>query len=709
MQKTYLLLLLLLHCWIIPVFSQQEIQPDKSDSAQKSTLNRIIELREIVVNASRSNQLLSKIPARAEVITREVMDAYPVFTTDDILNAISGANIDREFGIFTKNASITMRGLNSAQRTLVLLDGTPLNKTDGGSINWNRIDPDQIDRIEVIKGPVSALYGGNGMAGVINIITKQPEKPLSGNVRFFYGAMNTGGLKVNLNSNRIKNGKGWYSVLNAYYRQGDGFFLYPEELRDTTDVKNKMKEGTLSVKTGYSFKPGLTAELEYSYYDDKRSDGVLIFDPEGGYTKYTTNWARIRVKSVNRKFKWSVNAFSQIENFRQQKESLKKDALPPFAVTKYQLYLASYNRYDKGIWSDFSYPVLKNHSLSGGIDLKSGNVNSSDIYYTSTDKVNNRGNMDFAAAYLQDEISLPALHLRITAGIRLDFIRFHNGEFTIEDPSATTEILVPFTGDFSKDQWTSLSPKLAARYTFGKHSSVYAAYGKGFRPPILDDMCRNGNVTKGLKLANPGLNPETLNNFELGADIALGTKILIQPSIFYAVGDDFQYFVGTGDSIYSGNKPKPVLKRENIGSVYVFGQEIGVRCQILPRLALILNYAHYDSRIREFSATGYVAKDLSGKMLMEVAPNQFNAALTWRSDLISAGLFVHYIDSQYIDDENTVSSPEHTLTDLKLYRDFGPHINANLGIQNVFNTTYMDEKGQQSIGRFFMAGISFGI
>jgi outer membrane receptor protein involved in Fe transport len=193
----------------------------------------------------------------------------------------------------------------------------------------------------------------------------------------------------------------------------------------------------------------------------------------------------------------------------------------------------------------------------------------------------------------------------------------------------------------------------------------------------------------------------------VGADIGLGEHILLQPSIFYSKGTDFQYFVGTGDSIYSGNKPKPVLRRENIGNIQIFGQEIGLRVQVTRNLVFLANYAHYDSEIIKFALTGYVAKDLTGKQLMEVAPNQFNASLTWKSRLISAGVFYHYTDSQFIDDENTISSPSHSILDVKLYRDFNRHINMNLGIQNILNTSYIDEKGQQSIGRFIMFGAAY--
>jgi outer membrane receptor for ferrienterochelin and colicin len=73
-----------------------------------------------------------------------------------------------------------MRGSDESARTLVLIDGVPKNKMSGGFVNWSMINSDEVERIEITKGPVSALYGNNAMSGVINIITKEPEKDFEG-------------------------------------------------------------------------------------------------------------------------------------------------------------------------------------------------------------------------------------------------------------------------------------------------------------------------------------------------------------------------------------------------------------------------------------------------------------------------------------------------------------------------------------------------
>lgn len=99
----------------------------------------------------------------------------PANNTDDILNGVANVYVHRPWGIFSKSASVTMRGLPGSSRTLILLDGVPMNKVGGGSVNWNIIEPYDIEDVEIVKGPSSAIYGNNAMTGVVNIKTKKPD------------------------------------------------------------------------------------------------------------------------------------------------------------------------------------------------------------------------------------------------------------------------------------------------------------------------------------------------------------------------------------------------------------------------------------------------------------------------------------------------------------------------------------------------------
>jgi iron complex outermembrane receptor protein len=336
-------------------------------------------------------------------------------------------------------------------------------------------------------------------------------------------------------------------------------------------------------------------------------------------------------------------------------------------------------------------------------------MDSRDTYYTSTDLVFVDGNLLTSAIYLQDEWKSKSGKLHINIGGRYDFISFRNGSFDIQEPSAVSSILVPYIGDYDPGNWSALSPKIGLRYSITQALSFFTSFSTGFRSPILDDMCRNGNITKGLKLANPELKPEKLQNFELGIDLKPGSKLKMNAAIFYSIGTDFQYFVGTGDSIFSGNQPKPVLKRENIGKVGIGGFEAGIDYKISSSLFFSINYGWYQSEILTFDVASFAGKDLTGKQLMEVAPNQLNSALLYKSKIADLGLYYHYTDRQFTDDENTIIVGSTNIFDMKISRDIGKQLNAGLNIQNLLNKRYIDEKGILNLGRFIMFDLSYSL
>ena len=103
----------------------------------------------------------------------------PLLSVDDLLSIISGINTTRSGGIAEMQSQVSIRGLagNEQGRTLVLLDGVPVNTSDDGSVNWNSLSLLPLQRIEVLKGPGSSLYGNHALGGVIHLITKQPTAP----------------------------------------------------------------------------------------------------------------------------------------------------------------------------------------------------------------------------------------------------------------------------------------------------------------------------------------------------------------------------------------------------------------------------------------------------------------------------------------------------------------------------------------------------
>ena len=159
-----------------------------------------LQVNEVIITSTQTIRLLEDIPAQVNIIKSEEIEEFPLSTVDDILKTTANVYVNRSWGIFSKNASVTMRGLESSSRTLILIDGVPKNKISGGSVSWHNVNPDNIERMEIIKGPASALYGNNAMGGVINIITKKPKEKLSALAKAYYGSYNTYGASLNVSA-----------------------------------------------------------------------------------------------------------------------------------------------------------------------------------------------------------------------------------------------------------------------------------------------------------------------------------------------------------------------------------------------------------------------------------------------------------------------------------------------------------------------------
>ncbi|MBN1387656.1 MAG: carboxypeptidase-like regulatory domain-containing protein [Bacteroidales bacterium] len=145
----------------------------------------IIQADEIVVTGTKTERKLEEVPIRLELVGPRVFAEAPSVDIMGYLNRVSGVDVYNPGGFISHKNNIVMRGMSGINqaRVLVLIDGIPINKSDGGSVNWSLIQPDQLQKIEITKGLGSSLYGGNALGGVINVVTKMPAKEFQGYAR----------------------------------------------------------------------------------------------------------------------------------------------------------------------------------------------------------------------------------------------------------------------------------------------------------------------------------------------------------------------------------------------------------------------------------------------------------------------------------------------------------------------------------------------
>ncbi|MEL7111823.1 MAG: TonB-dependent receptor plug domain-containing protein, partial [Pseudomonadota bacterium] len=145
----------------------------------------------IIVEGSRLNLKVTEVGTSIGVITADDIDALGVDFAIDAIASVAGVTVNQN-GPFGGQASVRIRGAASEQ-TLVLIDGVPVNdpSSPGGGFNFARVDTESIERIEILKGAQSTLWGTDAIGGVVSIKTKQPEAGFGGTAFAEYGSFNT--------------------------------------------------------------------------------------------------------------------------------------------------------------------------------------------------------------------------------------------------------------------------------------------------------------------------------------------------------------------------------------------------------------------------------------------------------------------------------------------------------------------------------------
>jgi outer membrane receptor protein involved in Fe transport len=677
------------------------------------TVSSKYNLNEVVITATKTKNFARDIPTRVNILSSFQIKALPVHFTDEYLQYLPGVNVSRPFGIFSSKSTVTMRGLDGKEqgRVLVMLDGIPVNKADGGSVNWNLINTGDIDRIEVVKGPGSSIYGGNAMGGSVNIITRKPQKTISGKIGLEYGTYNTIGGNLNLSGRASDStSKGFYWGLSGHYLQSEGYITQSEadQAANPYIVKSNMKEWCGGVKLGYDLKPNNYIELDFINFNDRQGTGEKVYQPEGNTTDHDTWHFRGKYHGEDDKSSWNASLFYFNEDYKKVNEYMKDD---------YTLYDVLSKRLDLGGLFSYSHRLSGHQQLTAGTDLKQGSVDAYDLYITSTDIVYNQGKMNTLGVFAQDEMSYFNDKFRLIAGLRYDYASYYDGAFTIETPSGETAFMTQYIDSAQAAySWNAISPKLSLQYRFIGDNRIYVSYARGFRASVLDDLCRSGRVRGGFKVANNELGPETLDNFELGGDVELPYKIVISASTYFSLGHDFIYYVNSSDSIDMGFGDRPIYIPENITGVNIFGVELELYYDVLPGLRLMANYAHAHSVISEYQPRYPDSQtDLSGKYISDVPGDMLSFTATFTNRIVNASLAGKFTGKRWVNDQNVYDEivgadqyPAYTTVDLRIWKDFRLFY-LSLTAQNIFDVEYYDSKGAVCPGRFIMieAGVKF--
>lgn len=631
-----------------------------------------------VVTPARGSRSLSEVPASLEVVIPEQLDTAPGRTLDEQLRlAVPGLDSGRSSGdVADRGAAMTMRGLGIGTqggrgqgRTLILLDGIPLNDSATGGVRWNDLRAAEIDRVEVLKGPASSLYGSSALAGAVNIITRKPGPGFY--LETSYGSYDTFGsaARAGLRSGGLSLG-----ISGSLLESGGYVRALPED-RDSYTRKAYLRERSAGARAELDFGESGVFSSGFSRSEGTAGLGTNYRGTAGGeYRQSVTDMFSLDWKGGPG---WSVSFFSQ------RTAQSRKEGSGPTRLTD-----ISVDRSDYGMMSSGSAEVA-GVTASFGLDWRHGGVDGYDDYNNGK-YARDIGEMDSFAPFLQAQGKLLDGRLDLVAGLRYDAVRFHDGY--AENTSAPGF----FSGGLSEKSWGRLSPRVSAGYRYSGAVSQYASFSGGFRAGELENMVltlvKGSGANKWYQKPNPDLGPETAYTAETGFRLNPASGFYADPSAYFTAATDFIYQVATGivDPAYGTEK-----MYTNLGSVQIYGLELPVK-YLSGEFSFSAAYAQSLSRV--ISAPGL---GITGNRLTYAPRHIYSAGLAWRRGGASLHAGWSRKSRQFSDDANTEALPAYSVVNAGAEKKFGKTVSAALKAGNIFNERRQQYADELAPGRNF--------
>lgn len=636
-------------------------------------------INEVVVTGSRTARPIKMSPVTTQVLGgKALVDAGYSNLQQALQQETPGLNIQKVgFG-----NEISMQGLD-ARHVLFLMDGERMTGDMAGNLDYERFNLHAIDRVEIVKGASSTLYGSRATGAVINLITKKTDKPLSIDAGIRYGQMNERNYKhpqpkdflymFEQNADRpnlqswvsagFKAGK-FTSQTDVWYSESDAFYMYQAE----NDKKVYTKEANpflphdiivvsnaVRPPMGIEGKEHITVSQKL-YYNPNPNLSVLVY----GSSFFMNTYDLIQDMTFSQARDWTAGTkvTYHVKDWFSVTGSLHADFYDRFK--RHERIDKRQKDYESSIYQPrltVTSNYFNGHSLILGMEHTSDELTSDRFSGNANHDLKTRA-LKETEYFLQDEWTINPRWM-ISAGIRTNFSKAFG-----------------FMG----------MPKVAAKYSPDKHWSLRANYSMGYRSPSIKELFFNwDHLGMFMIRGNENMRPEKNNYFSLGAEYS-NDRLFVSGT---AYGN---YFRDKIEGVWRIYDMQYNFEYTNLSQQRLLGLEVLARWSVLDCLTLNGTYSFVD-----------VSKN-KGIQVNTTSPHAATASMDYKymkkNYRLNAVFSASYMggkkfdvqDRVFVKEENKsydayfrCDLPQYVLCNLSVSQTFWNKVKLTLGMDNLFN------------------------
>ena len=558
--------------------------------------------QQVTVTASRTASPVGETGRTEYELGSEELLAYPAMTLDEALRQHAGFELFRRASSRIANPTsegISLRGLGStaASRTLVLLDGAPLNDPFGGWVHWNEVPRDAIGSVTILTGGGSDLYGSSALGGVIDVT---PVTPTSSSLDL-WGA---GGSQATSDVGAVSS-LGWRGaagLLAAQSFRTNGYVLPDPALAGAVDTPANLRSQAYRTEFGRRNLTNRRIFVTGNLLNEDHANGTPL------QTNATRLWRYLAGYETpeNTRATGRVRAFGSQEAYRQSFSAIAASRKSE-TLTRLQ----RVHTQEMGATADGALHWEHGTAVVGA-DVRDirGEDNETPISKGLPNGLQGvTARQRFAGGF--GEVLAHRGEWSGAASLRVDRSQNLDTRQVVATSTKTTQTIQPNRTE------VLLSPRIGLVRGFGTRATVHASGFRAFRAPSMNELYRTGQVGQETTLANAALRSERATGFEVGSDV-VSRRATLHATYFWTVINRPVSAV-----LVSQTATTITNQRQNLGQIRSRGVELAAQLLAGRPVSATLGYQFSEATVTKFSSQ----PGLVGNWIPQVPRNSFTAQI----------------------------------------------------------------------------------